>query len=99
MTDIELAEDYASIATSDRGYYYEGLKEGFLAGLRQTNWHKVADGDLPKRDERFTTNISVPVMTQDHDFVCYCFDDKKWYSHGVVISNVIAWCDIPVYEE
>jgi hypothetical protein len=34
MTDEAMAEEYASSYTNDRGYYYEGLKEGFLAGLK-----------------------------------------------------------------
>lgn len=34
MIDKAMAEEYASSYTNDRGYYYEGLKEGFLAGLK-----------------------------------------------------------------
>lgn len=73
--------------------YLDGLKAG------RPKWHKVTDGDFPKRDERFTANVSVPVMIQDNAFACYCYDDKQWYSRGIVLSNVIAWCEIPKFEE
>lgn len=51
MTDEEMAEEYASSYTNDRGYYYEGLKEGFLTGLKvgRPKWHDLRENpnDLP----------------------------------------------------
>ena len=74
----------------------------FLAGLKagRPKWHNLRKNpdDLPKRDERFSTNISIAVMTQDNNFAFYCFDDKKWYFQGVEIGNVVAWCEIPKFE-
>lgn len=108
MTEWELAVQYADKVAleyigvkSDYGGY-ANIRDAFLNGLRlgkQTKWHKVADGDLPKKDERFVANVSIPVMTQNNDFASYSFDKEKWYSRGIEISNVIAWCEIPKYEE
>ena len=102
MTDKEMAEDY--IKGNCERWERDCLcvddiaKENFLAGLKagRPEWHKVADGDLPKRDERFVTNISIAVMTQDSDFAFYSFDDKKWYSQGVEVT-VVVWTEIPKY--
>ncbi len=63
-------------------------------------WHDLRKdpNDLPKKDERFCTNISVAVLTQSCGFAFYSFDDNKWYFSGKVI-DVIAWCEIPKFEE
>ena len=67
-------------------------------------WHDLRKdpNDLPKRDERFYTNIStsisVAVITQTGGFAFYSFDDKEWYFQGKKI-NVIAWCEIPQFKE
>lgn len=101
MTNEEMAEEYASSATSDRGYYYEGLKEGFFDGLitGRPKWHKVADGDLPKYDV-LGDSVSITVLNQNGNKVFYNFLEKVWKLEASnKISKVIAWCEIPKYTE
>ena len=94
--------------------YLAGLKAGkdmaeadlatiaYMQGAERykTKWHDLRKdpNDLPKKDERFCTNISVAVITQSCGFAVYSFDDEKWYFQGKVI-DVIAWCEIPTFEE
>jgi len=84
------------------------IKEAFLAGLEAgkdknvlAEWHDLRKNpnDLPKKDERFSTNVSITVMTQKNEFAWYYFDDKKWYSNGLTINPPIAWCEIPRFEK
>ena len=76
------------------------LLEDFISKENGFVWHDLREDptDLPKRDERFSTNISVPVLTQTSGFAFYQFDDKKWYYQGKVV-DVIAWCEIPQFKE
>lgn len=96
MTDEEMAEEYASSSTSDRGYYYEGLKEGFLDGLKagRPKWHKVADGDLPKDEAEYLV-IFESDRTRYTGLEIYYPDTEEWST----ICNIIAWCEIPKFEE
>jgi hypothetical protein len=62
MTDEEMAEQFADningldltcslLSAKDKSHAYRlGRYDGFLAGLKagRPQWHKVADGDLPK---------------------------------------------------
>ena len=79
------------------------MQKAYIAGATENGivWHDLRKNpdDLPKRDERFSTNVSIAVMTQDNNFAFYCFDDRKWYFQGVEIGNVVAWCEIPKFEE
>ena len=78
------------------------LEQGYLAGAKEnsTQWHDLRKDptDLPKRDIRFSTHISIPVLTQTSGFAFYQFDDKKWYFQGKEI-DVIAWCEIPTFDK
>ena len=95
MTDEELVEEYVSSSTSDRGYYYEGLKEGFFAGLKagRPKWHKVVDGDLPKHE----VNVLVLHSVQCIDIAHYNYDYKEWHFADSIVRDVTAWCEIPKY--
>jgi hypothetical protein len=66
MTDEEMAEEYCNeevpFDTTESGeklYTENDLKQAYLAGLKtgRPQWHKVADGDLPK-DEDYKCCIS-----------------------------------------
>lgn len=81
----------------------------FLAGLKagkdmnvSTEWHKVADGDLPKEENHYWSKI-VLFQTNKGDSYVGFFDyaDKAWYEKSTddVIFGVIAWCEIPKYTE
>lgn len=68
------------------------------AGYRKTVWHKVADGDLPKRDDLYLCVCGKPngmhwalVNYIDDGF----YDVKNNYSE----IDVIAWTELPKYEE
>lgn len=84
------------------------IKEAFLAGLEVgkdilvlTEWHDMRKNpnDFPKRDERFTLNVSIMVMTQRNKFAWYSFVDRQWHSNGVIIKPPIAWCEVPKFEK
>ena len=83
------------------------IKEAFLAGLEigkdinvPIKWHdlKKNPNDLPKKDKRFSLNVSITVMTQKNKFAWYSFIDRQWYSNGLIINPPIAWCEIPRFE-
>ena len=104
MTDEEMAKEYSKSVCAwieDREPLDEiDIQEAYLAGLKagRPKWHKVADGDLPKKDERFLSKISIPVMTQSNGFAFYSFEYKKWCFQGKVV-DVIAWCELPQFTD
>jgi len=65
-----------------------------------TKWHDLRKdpNDLPKNDERFDTEVSVPVWSSKGNIVVYYFETKEWYCNGQK-EEVIAWCEIPKFEE
>ena len=98
MTDKEIAEGYARenkiIISCDCNYYNsaEDLEEAFLAGLKagkQEKWH-----DLRKNPYDLPTEIGEYWCKWDDGTYCTvhyfgeCFGDY-----------VIAWCEIPKFEE
>ena len=108
MTDEEMAIDWIR----SQGWNEENLpsdelpqmKKAFLAGLKEgrPDWHKVADGDLPKKVDDYVTNIGV--LTYDdygngvhkwHTPYCEACD----YADEVGDDEVTAWCEIPKYTE
>lgn len=114
MTDKELAKEYVDKLYAEKVnnkdfdkdghilYQSEDISDAFLAGVEagKPKWHKVADGNLPKRTGEYLTNIGV--LTWDYygdgrygwhtEFCehCDCMDD-------VDSDEVIAWCEIPQY--
>ena len=84
-------------------------KEAFLAGLKAgreiekeyvTKWHKVADGgDLPKN------NTAVLVILKNKRMKISTFMENKFtiwnndYDAYTKLYDVIAWCEIPTFEE
>ena len=111
MTDEELAEEYASSSTCDRGYYYEGLKEGFLAGLKagRPEWHKLSE-KYPEADKL----VRVRLMSgMEHICeTCYYEPTEDEIGYGKLIINfyelngewvddneIIAWCEIPTFTD
>lgn len=111
MTDEELAKEYEEnaecVEVDDYGRKVYGsieIEEAFLTGLKvgKPKWHKVADGDLPKKVDDYVTNIGV--LTYDN----YGNGVHKWhtpycevcdYVDEVGDNEVIAWCEIPKYTE
>ena len=113
MTDEEMAIDWIrSQGWNEKTLPSDELlqmEKTFLAGLKvgkdmnvATKWHKVADGDLPKKVDDYVTNIGV--LTYDN----YGNGVHKWhtpyceacdYADEVGDDEVIAWCEIPKYTE
>ena len=98
MTKEELEEkarDYIDRCTKSAGFVIlpEQLKQDFIdlymAGARenQLQWHKVADGDLPKDARYVWTNVGAGYH-----------DDDGWWDDFGRLQGVIAWCE-PKFEE
>ena len=83
-------------------------KEAFLAGLKAgreiekeyvTKWHKVADGDLPKENKLYLVKI------KDNGLAIAYFNGQHWETRynlgesGHCVETVIAWCEVPTFEE
>ena len=58
MTEEEKAEEYANKVHTHNILNWEKIKQAILAGLKagRPQWHKVADGDLPKGEDGFGKN-------------------------------------------
>ena len=89
------AEEYA---IENWEHYEEGqndskaLKQAYLAGAefgynKANEWHKVADGDLPKDACYVWTNVGAGYH-----------DNDGWWDDFGRLQNVIAWCE-PKFEE
>ena len=91
----EKARDYIDRCTKSAGFVIlpEQLKQDFIdlyvAGARenQLQWHKVADGDLPKDARYVWTNVGAGYH-----------DDDGWWDDFGRLQNVIAWCE-PKFKE
>ena len=71
-----------------RKSYKDGFKDGAELGYNKANeWHKVADGDLPKDARYVWTNVGAGYH-----------DDDGWWDDCGRLQNVIAWCE-PKFEE
>ena len=62
-------------------------------------WHKVADGDLPKENKLYLVQI------KDNGLAIAYFNGQHWETRynlgesGHCVETVIAWCEIPKFEE
>jgi hypothetical protein len=100
MTDEEkLAERYVNgipiFAEEGEGFSRTQMQQAYLAGLKagKPQWHKVADGDLPKHE----VNVLVLHNVQCIDIAHYNYDYKEWHFTDSIVREVIAWCEIPKY--
>lgn len=106
MTDEEMAEEYLKEKLEERKdkfvfelpeVYITDVKQAFLAGLKagRPQWHKVADGDLPK--------IGKPCfvyLANDSVIIARLREDNVWTTDGHnAFENVIAWCEIPTFDK
>ena len=113
MTEDEMAGEYAGnisgldinttlmVAENKTDAYRLGIYEGFLAGLKagRPQWHKVADGDLPK--------VGVQVLSEQGALVVYKGDGFNWVEYSPNADNIklrkweepIAWCEIPTFDK
>ena len=104
MKDEEMAEQFANgllIAKGKDPVYRLGRYEGFLAGLKagRTQWHKVADGDLPKENKLYFVAI------KENGLAIAYFNGRHWETKynlgdfGHCVETVIAWCEIPTFDK
>lgn len=74
---------------------------------RKQIWHKIADGDLPQRENKDI--VAIPVIVHYIDYcgyeiteaMFYFFTEKKFHllDSRENIKNIIAWTELPEYEE
>lgn len=72
-----------------KAYFNEcSMENAYIAGAKEngTAWHKVADGDLPKENDKLV--------------LCYCSVGYKLLSGSEfkLFMPVYAWTEIPRYE-
>ncbi|MBQ0099386.1 MAG: hypothetical protein KBS91_02425 [Firmicutes bacterium] len=74
----------------------------YNAGYRKQVWHKVADGDLPKKEGKYYVVIKVANYTfynvldfSENKFIMY---DSE-YGEFITVNEVIAWTELPEYKE
>ena len=94
----------------EREYYDKSIteifKEGAEFGYGNVNkWHKVADGDLPKETEFIETDVLLLLVqlkgtkNRRYELGRYIFSTGGFTcTHLKGAEDVIAWCEIPVYE-
>jgi hypothetical protein len=110
MTDEEMAEEYADEKCKDcymcsysehKNPYKicqrrKDVKQAYLAGLKagRPQWHKVADGDLPKIDKP-----CLVYLANDYVIIAKLREDNVWTTNGHnAFENVIAWKEIVLPE-
>ena len=105
----KVAEEMAEAWLNERYLKDMGVrrpcKEAYLAGAefgysKANEWHKVADGgDLPKN------NTAVLVILKNKRMKISTFMENKFtiwnndYDAYTKLYDVIAWCEIPTFEE
>lgn len=94
-------EDACSDIATAKRHYLAGVEAGksqaetdlaivaYMQGGERfkPEWHKVADGDLPKDARYVWTNVGAGYH-----------DDDGWWDDFGRLQNVIAWCE-PKFEE
>ena len=62
---------------------------------KAVKWYNVADGDLPKHE----VNVLVLYNVQCIDIAHYNYDYKEWHFRDSIVRDVIAWHELPKFEE
>jgi hypothetical protein len=113
MKDEEMAERYVNgipiFAEDGEGFSRIQMQRAFLAGLKagRPKFHKVADGDLPEEQkDMLMSDVLLLVvkrkLSTEYNFELgnYNFSEKEFeYTHVIGLTDVIAWCEIPKFEE
>jgi hypothetical protein len=103
MDDEEMAEEYIKVNNLEwelecnRTSPIGEVKQAYLAGLKagRPEWHKVADGDLPKHE----VNVLVLFNKQCIDIAHYNYDYKEWHFADSIVRDIIAWCEISTFTD
>jgi len=106
MKDEEMAEEYLQsiegddcVIITDR----EERKQAFLAGLKagRLQWH-TPDARLPEEEGDYLFCLRDGEETTMYDIVGVSIDLNGYVSldsHIWSITDVIAWCDLPEFED
>ena len=96
--DIEYATTSQEFSRDDR---IEMGKALYNLGYRKIVWHKVADGDLPKKTSLYLCKM-IYEETYNYEYKVLLFNTiYGFHDNGLSISNdtVIAWTELAKYEE
>ena len=92
LAGLEAGKDMAETDLATIAYMQGGERY-------KTKWHKVADRDLPKN------NTAVLVILKNKRMKISTFMENKFtiwnnnYDAYTKLYDVIAWCEIPTFEE
>lgn len=103
MTDEEKAEEKYQehinkedcyVSKSEEEIYTDGFFDGLAEG--KPKWHDLRKNpdDLPKGDEDCLCLVSECYFVGH-----YVKEDKEWHFDEFISSDVIAWCELPNFEE
>ena len=88
LDDKDMAEtDLATVA------YMQGAER------YKTKWHRLSAGDTPKENKLYLVKI------KDNGLAIAYFNGQHWETrynlgdYGHCVETVIAWCEIPKFEE
>lgn len=105
--------DCVESAIEDRCKTYRESYADYLAGIKagKPKWHKVADGDLPEPNIAVLICLQFEKWTTTY-IAYYRPTIKKWQMYNlseaqrqpivddyIDSEEVIAWCELPKYEE
>ena len=112
MIDKEMAEEYAFENRESCMYNdTKGWETGHEAGKDmaetdlatteryKTKWHRLSAGDTPKENKLYLVKI------KDNGLAIAYFNGQHWETrynlgdNGHCVETVIAWCEIPKFEE
>ena len=110
MTDEEMAEKYRKslkqkLIDEDEferlEMFDENVEEAYLAGLkaaRQEKWHDLRKNpdDLPEENQEVLVLFTLPDKSKN-DVITAQFENNDF--NFVDLQDVIAWCEIPTFEE
>ena len=103
MTDEELAEEFANngYALGCTKSSFEAAKEGFLAGLKAARKEKIhylrkSPKDLPEENQEVLVYFTLPDKSKN-DVMIAEFENNDF--NFVDLEDVIAWCEIPTFNE
>ncbi len=99
-TDLCCSTCKGEVFCKERCECWTFAKKGVEFGYNKANkWHKVADGDLPKENKLYLVQI------KDNGLAIAYFNGRHWETRynlgesGHCVETVIAWREIPTFEE
>lgn len=94
-------------ADEGEGFSRTQMQQAYLAGLKagRPKWYKVADGDLPKEEgsylfylyDKDTKSTFYEILGVARKYA----DRDDMYLESMIwtMNDIIAWCEIPRFEE